>query len=99
MDTSLPAPARSRSPGEMCPCNRIPVGIGEYGAGVQLRFVLHQTIQDERRFSQSAGNGLLMQAHRVLAGVGVERDATAMQEMAEVSGQNVDWDIEAHAIR
>ena len=75
------------------------MGIGEDGAGVELRFVLHQTVQDERRFAQTAGNGLLMQAYRVLAGVGVERDAATVQEMAEVSGQKVDGHMEAHAIR
>lgn len=77
----------------------VPVGIGEDGSWIQLGFVLHQTVQDERRFSQPAGNGLLMQAHRVLAGVGVERDATTVQEMAEVSGQDVDGHVETHAIR
>jgi hypothetical protein len=61
--------------------------------------MLHQAVQDERRFAQTAGNGLLMQAHRVFGGVGVERDAAAMQRVAEVRRQNIDGHIEPHAIR
>ena len=77
----------------------VAVGIGIHGARIQLRVVLHQAVEDEGRFAQAAGDGLLMQAHRVFARVGVERDAAAAQEMAEVGGQDVDGHVEAHAIR
>ena len=61
--------------------------IGVNRARVQLGVVFHQPVQDEDSFAQTAKDGLLMQAHRGFAGVGVQRDAASMQQTAKVGGR------------
>ena len=61
--------------------------------------MLHQTIQAEGRFAQTAGNRLLVHSQKIVRGMRIKGDAPALQHMTVVRRKNMNRHIEPHSVR